>query len=59
MAVIWTVTFGVAQKPVRGVTIIGATKEAGFWQIKSIDVEFNNIAYLLNIGGSYKMPGQA
>ncbi|KAK4459710.1 hypothetical protein QBC42DRAFT_273785 [Cladorrhinum samala] len=28
------------------------------WKIKSIDVEFNNIAYLLNIGGSVLFPGQ-
>jgi len=57
---IWSATFGAPgnQKPVRGITILGATKQAGFFQIKSIDVEFNNIAFLLNIGGSYKMPGQ-
>ncbi|GAB1319718.1 SnoaL-like domain-containing protein [Madurella fahalii] len=59
VALIWDVTFGVAQKPVRGITILTGTKEAGYWQIQSLDVEFNNIAYLLNIGGSYKMPGQA
>lgn len=47
-----------AQKPVRGLTILGATKQAGYWQIKSMDVEFNSIAYLLDIGGSYKLPGQ-
>lgn len=59
VAVVWDATFGVAQLPVRGITILKGTKDAGFWQIESLDVEFNNIAYLLNIGGSYKMPGQA
>ncbi len=37
---------------------MGATKDKGYWQIKSVDVEFNSLAYLLDIGGSYKMPGQ-
>ncbi|KAK3899273.1 hypothetical protein C8A05DRAFT_18268 [Staphylotrichum tortipilum] len=58
IALIWQATFGVAQKQVRGVTILGATKDKGYWQIKSIDVEFNSLAYLLDIGGSFKMPGQ-
>lgn len=40
----------------RGVTILGATKDAGFWQLKTIDVEFNSIAYLLDIGGNYTLP---
>ncbi|KAK3682985.1 hypothetical protein B0T22DRAFT_386824 [Podospora appendiculata] len=57
ISLIWTATFG-AGKPVRGITIIGATKTAGYWQIKSIDVEFNSLAYLLDIGGSFKFPGQ-
>ncbi|KAK4223398.1 hypothetical protein QBC38DRAFT_487796 [Podospora fimiseda] len=59
IALIWTVKFGIAQKQVRGITILGAIKEDGDWKIKSIDVEFNNIAYLLNIGGSFLFPGQA
>ena len=42
----------------RGVTILGATKDKGYWQIKTIDVEFNNIAYLLDMGGTYTMPTQ-
>ncbi len=42
----------------RGVTILGATKDKGYWQIKTIDVEFNSIAYLLDIGGTYTLPGQ-
>ncbi|KAL2130336.1 hypothetical protein VTI74DRAFT_6587 [Chaetomium olivicolor] len=58
IALIWQATFGVAQKQVRGVTILGATKEKGYWQIKSIDVEFNNIAYLEDIGGTWAPPAQ-
>jgi len=37
---------------------LGATKAAKFWQIERIDVEFNNIAYLLDIGGSFQFPSQ-
>ncbi|KAK0615180.1 hypothetical protein B0T17DRAFT_458383, partial [Bombardia bombarda] len=48
---VWSAIFG-AGKLVRGLTILGVTKEAGWWQIKSIDVEFNSIAFLENIGGS-------
>ncbi|AEO64708.1 89baec30-7980-4b84-924c-cc1fdbf36485 [Thermothielavioides terrestris] len=62
IAVVWTATFGVAQKPVRGVSILGAArdskKKGAPWQIKRIDVEFNSLAYLLDIGGSYTLPGQ-
>ncbi|KAK3317042.1 hypothetical protein B0H66DRAFT_576657 [Apodospora peruviana] len=58
ISLIWTVTFG-AGKPVRGITILGASKSSsGNWQIKSIDMEMNTMAYLYDIGGSYKMPGQ-
>ncbi|KAK4168484.1 hypothetical protein QBC43DRAFT_376098 [Cladorrhinum sp. PSN259] len=61
ITLIWTAKFGVAQKQVRGITILGAVRDEsdGKWKIKSIDVEFNNIAYLLNIGGSVLFPGQA
>lgn len=58
IALIWKATFGETKKQVRGVTILGATKDKGYWQIKTIDVEFNSIAYLLDIGGSYTLPGQ-
>jgi hypothetical protein len=59
ISIIWSMTFGAAQKPVRGETILTATKEAGYWQILRIDVEFNSIAYLLNIGGTYTMPSSS
>jgi hypothetical protein len=56
--VVWTAKFGIAQKSVRGITILGATKDKGYWQIESIDVEFDNIAYLENIGGSWSFGSQ-
>lgn len=58
IALIWQATFGKAQKQVRGLTILGASKDKGYWQISRIDVEFNSLAYLLDIGGSFAMPGQ-
>ncbi|KAK1782249.1 hypothetical protein QBC45DRAFT_8561 [Copromyces sp. CBS 386.78] len=60
ITIIWTATFGVAQKPVRGIAVAGATynKQKRMWQIKSLDVEWNSMAYLLDIGGSYTLPAQ-
>ncbi|KAK3388501.1 hypothetical protein B0T20DRAFT_386514 [Sordaria brevicollis] len=60
ITVIWTATFGVAQKAVRGIAVAGAVydKKKKMWLIKSVDVEWNSMAYLLDIGGSYKLPGQ-
>ena len=58
IALIWQATFGAAQEQVRGLTILGATKHAGYWQIAKVDVEFNGLAYLANVGGSYTLPGQ-
>ncbi|KAK4096170.1 hypothetical protein N658DRAFT_436669, partial [Parathielavia hyrcaniae] len=57
ITLVWTATFGAApQKPVRGITVLGAAKARGHWQIKSVDVEFNNLAYLENVGGSWALP---
>jgi len=55
VTLIWTATFGKGM-PMRGITVLGVTRVAGYWQIKSIDVEFNSIAYLNNIGGTFAMP---
>ncbi|KAK3395134.1 hypothetical protein B0H63DRAFT_64418 [Podospora didyma] len=55
---IWSATFGAANLAVRGITILGATRQAGFWQIKTIDVEFNSLAFWLDIGGTIRYPGQ-
>ena len=53
----WHATFGAANKPSRGITIIGTTKREGWWQIKSLDVEFNSLIWLLNMGGNYTWEG--
>ncbi|KAK0734891.1 hypothetical protein B0T26DRAFT_635356 [Lasiosphaeria miniovina] len=53
----WHATFGAANLPSRGITLIGATKETGAWQIKSLDVEFNSLIWLLNMGGNYTWEG--
>lgn len=55
IALTWSGTFG-AGKSARGITVITATLE-GHWKIKRLDVEFNSIAYLVNMGGSYTLPG--
>jgi len=52
----WHATFGAANQPSRGIAIIGTRKVAnGGWQIKSLDVEFNSLVWLLNVGGSYAL----
>ncbi|AEO70124.1 2444bff2-9d9f-4de3-a499-3ec3abd3fd84 [Thermothielavioides terrestris] len=57
IALRWHATFGVANEPSRGITILGTTKAAGWWQIKSIDVEFNSLIWLLDMGGNYTWEG--
>jgi hypothetical protein len=57
VALRWHATFGAANKPSRGLTILGTTKREGWWQIKSIDVEFNSLIWLLNMGGNYTWEG--
>jgi len=53
----WHATFGAANLPSRGITLLGTTKEKGYWQISSIDVEFNSLIWLLNMGGNYTWEG--
>jgi len=56
---IWSATFAkapVTPNGVRGITILNTEKKSGKWLIKSIDVEFNNINYLKNLGGSVTLP---
>lgn len=60
-SLVWSATFavpkpGLVAGKVRGVTILTAAHNAGQWQIKGLDVEFNNIQYLNNIGGSVTRP---
>jgi len=56
---IWSATFAkapVTPNYVRGITILNTEKKDGKWLIKSIEVEFNNINYLKNLGGSVTYP---
>ncbi|KAF0319654.1 hypothetical protein GQ607_013134 [Colletotrichum asianum] len=54
----WTAAFGEARLPVRGIQILTVEKAGPMrgWAIKTIDTEFNSLAYLVNLGGTYKMP---
>ncbi|KAK0658685.1 hypothetical protein QBC41DRAFT_55316 [Cercophora samala] len=72
ITLIWTATFAVPHvqaKPVRGIAILKTVGELEdteseyvkgendyIWKIGGLDVEFNNIAYLQNIGGSCEFP---
>jgi hypothetical protein len=58
IALRWHATFGAANLPSRGISILGMTNREGWWQIKSMDVEFNNMIWLLNMGGSYTWEGK-
>jgi len=57
IALQWSATFGDAQKPSKGITILKTTNQAGWWQIKEIDVEFNSLTWLQDMGGSYVWDG--
>jgi len=53
----WHATFGEANKPSKGISILHTTKEKGWWQIKQLDVEFNSLIWLVNMGGNYTWEG--
>ncbi|CCC11648.1 hypothetical protein SMACR_04630 [Sordaria macrospora] len=57
VALRWHATFGAANLPSKGITIIGTTKREGYAQIKSLDLEFNSLIWLLNMGGNYTWEG--
>src|SRR3569833_777471 len=57
IALRWFAFFGAAMKPSKGITILKNTKEKGWWQIKEIDVEFNSLTWLLDMGGNYTWDG--
>ena len=57
IALQWHATFGEANQPSKGITILKTTKEKGYWQIREIDVEFNSLTWLLDMGGSYVWDG--
>lgn len=47
IALRWHATFGAVTEPSRGITILRVTKTAGWWQIKTIYVEFDALEWLL------------
>ncbi|KAL0474582.1 hypothetical protein QR685DRAFT_549343 [Neurospora intermedia] len=57
VALRWHATFGAANLPGKGITIIGTTKRERYAQIKSLDVELNSLIWLLNVGGNYTWEG--
>lgn len=48
--------WGAKQRPVKGISVVSGTKAAGYWQIDEIKVEFNALAWLEDMGGSYTNP---
>jgi hypothetical protein len=58
IALQWKATFGAAQLPSKGITVIKTKFEDNMWKIRSIDVEFNALTWLLNMGGSYTWEGK-
>lgn len=57
IALRWHATFGEAGKPSKGITVLELTRVSGSWQIGVIDTEFNALAWLLDMGGSYLWEG--
>lgn len=63
IAFIWSANFtklppasGAVASPVRGITILETVKKGSKWLIQNINVEFNSINYLKNVGGSCTPP---
>jgi hypothetical protein len=60
IAFIWSANFtkipNGTPNPVRGITILDTVKKSGKWLIQSIEVEFNSINYIKNIGGTVTPP---
>jgi hypothetical protein len=52
----WTQTFGAANQPVAGISILVVEWNNGVWQLKTIYTEFNSLTYFTNIGGSVTPP---
>jgi hypothetical protein len=53
VALQWKASFGEANLPSKGLTIMKTVWEGGMWKISEIVVEFNALTWLLNMGGSY------
>lgn len=48
----WTQTFGQANLPVAGISILGFVCEGGEWKLQTIYTEFNTLIYIEDAGGS-------
>lgn len=48
----WTQTFGVADLPAAGISILGFVCESDAWKLKTVYTEFNSLIYFQDIGGS-------
>lgn len=48
----YTQTFGAADLPVAGISILEFVCEDGQWKLETIRTEFNSLVYFENIGGS-------
>ncbi|KAL1866444.1 hypothetical protein VTK73DRAFT_4701 [Phialemonium thermophilum] len=57
IALRWHATFGEANLPSKGITVLDTTKTSGDWQISRIYVEFNALTWLRDMGGSYDWEG--
>lgn len=58
VALRWSQTFGAANAPAKGITILKTVWEDNLWKIRQVDVEFNSLMYLVNLGGSYTWEGK-
>ncbi|KAK1764580.1 hypothetical protein QBC33DRAFT_189589 [Phialemonium atrogriseum] len=58
IALRWHATFGEANLPNKGITVLQLSKDSGDWQIKLIDTEFNALTWLRDMGGSYDWEGK-
>jgi hypothetical protein len=58
VALQWKAAFGAAKLPSKGITILKTVWEDKMWKILSIEVEFNALTWLLNMGGSYSWEGE-
>lgn len=58
VALQWVASFGAANLPSKGITILKTVWEDDTWKILSIEVEFNALTWLLNMGGSYTWEGK-
>lgn len=52
----WTQTFGQADLPIAGISILVFVCEVGEWKLKTLYTEFNSLVYIEDAGGSCTAP---